>query len=111
MSLKRPGDPGGSDIPRYLIEVSAHDIHTAADRARTQIANLATKLQLGGNKPIVFNPSMWSKEKGNEFPAHATNRVINVHACVTDSRRMTLGDRGRPHCVAASANCSAPTQR
>ncbi|EHB46419.1 hypothetical protein [Mycolicibacterium vinylchloridicum] len=72
--------PGVSQQGSFLIEVSAHDINTAADRARTRISNLATKLQLGAKKPIVLNPSMWSKDKGNEFPAHATNRLINVRA-------------------------------
>jgi hypothetical protein len=72
--------PGVSQQGSFLIEVSAHDINTAADRARTRISNLATKLHLGAKKPIILNPSMWSKDKGNEFPAHATNRVINVHA-------------------------------
>lgn len=75
-----PKAPGVSQQGSFLIEVSAHDINTAADRARTRISNLATKLQLGAKKPIVLNPSLWSKDKGNEFPAHATNRVINVHA-------------------------------
>lgn len=72
--------PGVSQQGSFLIEVFAHDINTAADRARTRISNLATKLQLGAKKPISLSPSMWSKEKGNEFPTHATNRVINVHA-------------------------------
>lgn len=72
--------PGVAQQGSLLIEVSAHDINTAADRARTRIANLSTKLQLGAKKPIVLNPSMWSMEKGNEFPIHATNRVINVYA-------------------------------
>lgn len=76
-AAKAPGVPQQGS---FLVEVTAHDINTAADRARTQISNLATKLQLGAKKPISLNPSMWSKDKGNEFPAHATNRVINVHA-------------------------------
>jgi hypothetical protein len=72
--------PGVSQQGSFLIVVSAHDINTAADLARTQIANLATKLQLGAKKPVVLSPSMWSKEKGSELPTHATNRMINVHA-------------------------------
>lgn len=64
----------------FLLEVQGRDVNAAADKARSRISNLAAKFHLGSRTPIVICPSMWSKEKGSEFPTHATNRVINVRS-------------------------------
>lgn len=75
-----PRAPGMAQRGSFLIEVSAHDINAAADLARTHIANLMTKLELGSKKPVIASHSMWSMEKGNELPTQATNRLINVRS-------------------------------
>ncbi|RQO41147.1 integrase [Rhodococcus sp. KBW08] len=64
----------------FLLDVQARDVNAAADKARSRISNLSAKFYLGSSTPIVICPSMWSKEKGSEFPTHATNRVINVRS-------------------------------
>lgn len=72
--------PGVPQRGSFLIEVQARDVNAAADKARSRLSNLAAKFTLGSKTPIVISPSMWSKEKGSEFPTQATNRVINVRS-------------------------------
>ncbi|ODQ84146.1 integrase [Dietzia alimentaria] len=71
---------GLSQRGSFLLEVQARDVNAAADKARSRISNLAAKFYLSSKTPIVISPSMWSKEKGSEFPTQATNRVINVRS-------------------------------
>lgn len=64
----------------FLLEVQARDVNAAADKARSRLSSLVAKFSLGSKTPIVICPSMWSKEKGSEFPTQATNRVINMRS-------------------------------
>ncbi len=63
----------------FLLTVPAKDINSAADRARSRIADLETKFHFGPHV-IRIATQMWSKEKGQAFPTQATNRMLDVHA-------------------------------
>ncbi|WP_194814756.1 integrase [Nocardia sp. XZ_19_385] len=63
----------------FLLSVAAKDINSAAERARSQIADLENKLHFGRH-PLRIASQMWSREKGDVFPTQSTNRMLDVRA-------------------------------
>ncbi|MFC3963267.1 integrase [Nocardia jiangsuensis] len=64
----------------FLLEIAARDVNSAADRARTRIANLQTKFNVGSRGAIQIAPWMWSKDKATAFATHTTNRTLDVRS-------------------------------
>ncbi|ATL66670.1 integrase [Nocardia terpenica] len=63
----------------FLLSLTAKDINSAAERARSRIADLENKFHFG-HRPLRVAAQMWSKEKGDTFPTQSTNRTLDVHA-------------------------------
>ncbi|MEU3015613.1 integrase [Nocardia asteroides] len=64
----------------FLLEVQARDVNYAADRARTRIADLEAKFQMGSRSPMEIASQMWSKDKGKIFAARAVDRTLEVRS-------------------------------